>query len=137
MNPGPAGAASGASMSNAADSAGSSARDLRMSEIKAGDPVFRARSAVANRRHRRVPVDVASTGAVPQFAGGVVRTGAADLAMFARLVVAGMAARAVRLERGVTPVHGLGVVLVTPGAGEIAAMVQWLVAETRVSKGVR
>ena len=116
MKPGPAALVGGDTSSIAANIAAMRHERLAL-ELTTTDPVFRSGTVVTDRRHRRVPVDVAGARAVAQFAGGVLRAGAADFGMRTGLKVVGMATGAVRLERSVSPVHGFRVVLVAAAAG--------------------
>ena len=75
---------------------------------------------------------MARAGAVPKFAGRIPPVGILGLLVRPRLVLVGMATCAIRLEGREAPVHGLGVTLVTSGAGEVAAVVERFVRQTRM-----
>lgn len=57
--------------------------------------------------------------------------------MFIGPVVPGMATSTVRLERRILPRNGLGVRLVTLGTLQVAAMIQWLIGQRRMTELVR
>ena len=76
---------------------------------------------------------MARTRAVAQFACGVVSVGILVLLMRSGSVVTGMAARAVRLEGRIPPVDDFRVVLMTRRTREVAAMIERLIGQTRVT----
>lgn len=57
--------------------------------------------------------------------------------VFAGTIVAGMAARTVRLERRILPGNDLGVLLMTVCASQVAAMIQWFKRRRSVTELVR
>ena len=87
--------------------------------------MFRAWPAIFDRVHIGVVIDVARTRTVAQLADCVLGIRVFGFLVRPGLIVTGVAAGAVGLERSVLPDNNLGIVAVTVGAGQITAMVQW------------
>ncbi len=98
-------------------------RSVSVLETTARYPVLWARSAFRERIHAGIGVHVARAGAVPQLAGRVLDIGIFALLVWPGLVIVGMTARTVRLERREPPGNEFGVCLMTLGALQVAAMV--------------
>ena len=103
-----------------------------MLEVATGYPMLGSGSSILDRRQRRVAVDMACAGAVAQFADGIRDVGVFRFLVRISLEITGMTTRAVRLIGRKLPGHGIAVVLMTFGAGEVLAMVLRLVRQACV-----
>ena len=99
--------------------------------------MFRAWPTLLDCRHRRVGVDVTGTRTITQFADRVAPIRVFVLLVRIGLVIVGMTAGAIGLVSCGRPEHDFGVVLVAGGAGQVSAMIQWLVGQADVHVDVR
>ena len=90
-----------------------------------------------NGRQVTVRVDVTGAGTVPEFARRIVAVRILILLVWPGLVIARVAASAIKLKRRIPPGDGFRIGLVTVRAIQVVAVIERFVRQCRMTKLVR